>query len=124
MSDKKYIVRIKVPNMPVESKEKLKHLAENLGFDSVSELCKTKLKENLKKYDDLITKENQEVEIKKTFFFITGVKITMKNDLTNIAKALGFQNTSDYIRSFLMNELKAQPKYMLKKNKGFKEIDE
>ena len=52
MSDKKYIVRIKVPNMPVESKEKLKHLAENLGFDSVSELCKTKLKENLKKYGD------------------------------------------------------------------------
>lgn len=118
---KKYqYIGIHISNIPQDMKHQIKHLSENMGYTSCSKFHKDFIK-NIIKENEMIAEKKQ--EFVKDFIYIQHVSPHMKNKIENIAHNLGFRNLTDFLRSKLKETINKQPVHMLKKNKGFKEIE-
>jgi len=126
MSRRKNIV---VKNVHPSVKKSYTNLSENLGHTTVNKFNLELINEICEKYDTPAQSIETKIPLlmtdqKPEKIEIQNIPKVLHNRLIELSKKLGFLNISEFVRFEMHMKCSTHPPYMLKKNKGFKEIDE
>ena len=121
--------RIIIKNVHPAVKTSFKNLSENLGHPTLNKLNLELIHEICEKYDS--PAQNIEIKIpdmiieqKPDIIEVMNIPKQLHKRLQDLAEKLGFKNISELVRFEMHIKCSVQPGYMLKKNKGFKEIED
>lgn len=121
--------RIDLKKVHPSVKSSYVHMAENLGYNTANKFGIDIIKEICDKYEqtaETIEKRmpdcipGQDVEI----IVIQNIPKGLNDRLRLISERIGFKSISELLRFEMHMKFSTLPSHMLKKNKGFKEIEQ
>lgn len=126
MSNRK---KIYLKNINPAVKDAMVNYSKNLGYPTFNKFQIDFLNETINKYEPKIKDLKKKIPIVSSEIInnrttIQSVPKLIHTRLNLIAEELGFKNVSEFIRFEMHIKCSDQPEHMLKKNKGFEELQE